>query len=141
MEKTLKKRYTASLSEEGQTLIGCFNALPAEEQSLIVDILYDALYDRNLRLVLAARIVQQAKEETEQALRRTEDLEQQCRELEKRPRSLDALYGSIPKEERKEYKKEITRELIYRDMTRNLNSIREENALLKQKLRQYGTIV
>ena len=106
-----------------------------------MDILYDALYDRNLRLCLSARIVQQAKEEAEQALRRTEELEQQCRELEKRPRSLDTVYGSIPKEERKEYKKEITRELIYRDMTRSLNILREENALLKQKLKEHdGTI-
>lgn len=137
---TIKKRYTSDLPQEALKLFDIFNGLTGEEQSTVVDILYDALYERNLRLVLAGRIDESRRRDMEKLEDTVRELQQTVRELEKRPRNLDVAYAEIPKEERQEMKKEIVRELFHRDMTRNLNELRQENTKLKTKLRELGII-
>ena len=137
---TTRKHYTASLPQEALKLFDIFNGLTGEEQSAVVDILYDALYERNLRLVLGGRIDESRRHHIDELEDTVKKLEQTIRDLEKRPRNLDVAYASIPKEERKELKKEIVKEYYYRDMVKNLKELRQENAKLKDKLRELGFI-
>lgn len=135
-----RKEYSASLSDDGQALIALFNAVTAEEQSLLVDILYDALYGRNLRLVLAGRLDRERVlriEELEETVREKDRL---IGELKKRPRNLDIAYADIPGEERRELKKEVVHDIVYRDTLRTMNQLREENRKYKERLRELGVI-
>ena len=134
---TTKKHYTVeALSKNEKQLFDTFNSLTAEEQSRTLDILYDAMYGKNIRLIMAGRIIKSAEKETEELKQTIIELENENAELRKKARNIDKLYASIPKEERKQFAKEIVSEFKYRDLVKSINSLRAENTELKKQLEQ-----
>lgn len=130
----IRKTYEARLSGTALELIRLFNDLPSgEEQSQVVDILYDAMYGRNIRDVLSERVISEkdkdiaALREEVAAQKKTITALQQTRILR--------IDTAIPKDERQRLQKELVKEKFEITLQQAVDDLKRENNSLRGKLR------
>lgn len=116
----IEKRYYQECLTEGQKkVIEAFNGLEnGMEQEKVVDILYDAVFDKNLKTTLTQDILKEKCREIENLQAKIEDLSHQVNHWKETTRA--ALNdGLTTKAERKAERKEILKEVLEDDLSRS----------------------
>lgn len=145
-----KHYYQENLSEGQKEVIEAFNGLETgEEQERIVDILYDAVFERNLKAALSQSILTGKSREVEELQNKVKELTHQVNHW--RTKTREALNNGITsKAERKAERREIMKEILEAETTIGYNeTIKKQNAYiyellerikaLKAELRQIST--
>ena len=130
-----KHYYQENLSEGQKEVIEAFNGLETgEEQERIVDILYDAVFGRNLKAALSQRILTEKSREVEELQNKVKELTHQVNHW--RTRTREALNdGLTSKTERKAERREIMKEIIAEERTQGYaQTVKEKNAYITELL-------
>lgn len=143
----VRKHYTANLSSEAQETIKAFNAIcTADEQCEVVDILYDAMYERIYTKILEERIVKEETSRVKELERQTDqlrtELDQARKTIEKmRGKRVTEINTVASKAERQAAVKELQKEKYHLEFEQVVDTLKRENNLLRNRLRAAAGIL